>query len=82
MRDNLKRATGDPYFKPTLMLGVNGLVEAARVLTTIGIDVNALIEETLNSINIQLTSTAYEMTDLEKLLEEARNIGNDEPKNK
>lgn len=77
MRDNLKRAAGEPYFKLTLMLGVNGLIEAARVLSSIGIDVNALVEEALKSINSQLTDAAYEMTDLDGLLKEAQAIGDD-----
>ena len=77
MRDILKRAAGDPFFKLTLMLGVNGLVEAARVLHSLGIDVNDLIEQALSSINSQLTGVAYEMTNLDELLAEARAIGDD-----
>jgi predicted ATP-grasp superfamily ATP-dependent carboligase len=59
------------------MLGVNNLVEAARRLSSVGIDVNDLIEETLRSINKQITELAYKITDIDDLLNEAQSIGDE-----
>jgi len=77
MRDKLLSAIRDPYFKLTLMLGVNGLTDAARHLSSVGINVNDLISEALKSINLQLSDAAYEITDLDALLQEAQAIGDE-----
>ena len=77
MREELQRAAGDPLFKLTLMFGVKNLINAARAFSSIGIDVCPLITEALKSISSQLTGAAYEMTDLNELLKDARVIGDE-----
>jgi len=77
MRDKLLNAVKSQHFKLTLMLGTNGLIESAQILTSLGLDVNEFVTQALKSINVQLNSAAYDITDLEKLLEEAQDIAND-----
>lgn len=77
MRDTLLRAIRDPYFKTNLLHGVNGLIESARILTRIGIDVNKLVMLALKDINSQLNDAAYEITDLDALLKESQAIGDE-----
>jgi hypothetical protein len=77
MRDKLRGSVSDPYFRLTLMLGVNGLIDASRQLTSIGIDVNKLITLALKDISSQLNNAAYEITDLDALLQEAQAIGDE-----
>lgn len=77
MRDLLRGSVKDPYFRLTLMLGVNGLIDASRQLTSIGIDVNTLIEQALKDISSQLNDATYEITDLDALLSEAQAVGDE-----
>jgi hypothetical protein len=77
MRDKLRRAIPDPYFKLTLMIGINGLIDSARHLISIGIDVNPIISEAVREINLQLSAAAYEITDLDALLQDAQAIGDE-----
>lgn len=77
MREKLLVSIQDPLFKLTLMYGVNGLIESSRVLTSLGIDVTKLIAQALKDTNSQLSDAAYEITDLDALLQEAQAIGDD-----
>ena len=77
MRERLKNAAGTPQFKTLLMVGVQHLVSATRTLSLIGIDVNELIEEALRSCQKQLNDAAYEMTDLDELLNHAQAMGDE-----
>lgn len=77
MRDKLRGSISDPYFRLTLMLGVNGLIDAGRQLTSIGIDVNKLITLALKDVSLQLNDAAYEITDLDALLRESQAIGDE-----
>ncbi len=77
MRDILKIAAQSPYFPLTMSTGINNLLAAAKLLSSIGIDVNGPLAEALRSINDQLTDAAYETTDLSELLEQAQSIGDE-----
>ncbi len=77
MRDSLKNAAQSPYFKLTMSVGINNLLAAAKLLSSIGIDVNDQIAEALRSINEQLTDAAYNITDLDELLKSAQAIGDE-----
>ena len=77
MRDKLVRAVEDPLFKQTLMLGVEGLISSSQTLMLVGIDVNELITLALQSVNSQLNAAAYEITDLDALLQEAQMMGDE-----
>jgi hypothetical protein len=59
------------------MLGVNGLIDSARLLTSVGVDVNELITLALKNVNQQLNGAAYEITDLDALLQEAQAMGDE-----
>jgi hypothetical protein len=78
MRDSLKKAAESPYFQLTMSVGINNLLAAAKILSSIGIDVNHLITQALQSINEQLTDAAYSVTDLDELLKQAQAIGDEE----
>ncbi len=77
MRDRLRDAVKDPYFRLTLMVGIHGLIDAARHLSSIGIDVNEFITQALKDVSLQLNDAAYAVTDLDALLNEARAIGDE-----
>ena len=77
MRERLKNAAGTPQFNTLLMVGVQHLVSAARTLNLVGVDVNELIEEALHSCQKQLSDAAYEMTDLDELLNHAQAMGDE-----
>lgn len=77
MRDSLKKAAQSPYFQLTMSVGINNLLAAAKILSSIGIDVNDLITQALQSINDQLTDAAYSVTDLDELLQQAQAIGDE-----
>ena len=77
MRESLQIAAKSPYFQLTMSVGIQNLLAAAKVLSSIGVDVNVYIEEALKSINHQLTDAAYESTDLDELLEQAQAIGDE-----
>ena len=79
MRDSLRLAAKSPHFQLTMSHGINNLLAAAKLLSSIGIDVTDPLADALRSINAQLTDAAYDVTDLDKLLEEANSIGEINP---
>ena len=77
MRDLLREAAKSPHFQLSMSVGINNLLAAAKLLSSIGIDVKEHVAEALKSINVQLSDAAYAMTDLDELLESAQAIGDE-----
>ena len=77
MRDKLIQSVHEDSFREDLMSGVNGLIQAARILTSLGIDVNCFITQALENVNSQINGIAYEVSNLDELLLEAQNLGDE-----
>lgn len=77
MGDSLNKAAQTPYFQQAVSVGIQSLIGAAQILSSVGIDITKNTAETLRAIHSQLTAAAYEVTDLDALLKTAQDIGNE-----
>ena len=75
MRDRLIQAAKDPSFKLILNLSLQNLITASRSLSAMGIDIREDVRSALQSISDQVTLAAYDVTNLDALLEESQAIG-------
>jgi len=75
MRDSLQKAASTPYFKLAVDVGLQNLISAAQVFSSVGIDISTHITGALQAIHSQLSDAAYEVTDLDELIEQAQAIG-------
>jgi len=77
MRDKLIQSAHEESFREDLMSGVNGLILAARILTSLGVDVNYFVTQALEAVNAQINGVAYEVSNLDELLKQAQAIGDE-----
>jgi hypothetical protein len=75
---SLKLAAKNPYFQQAVSVGIQNLLAAAQVLSSVGIKITSNIADTLREIHVQLTDAAYEVTNLDELLKQAQEIGRNE----